>query len=276
MMMYSNGARMFTPGGTECIINSPEGIEAMQFYRDLQVKYNVMPTASEMADQTSAGGWGSGDINVFGNKGEKFFAMAYGGRYWFVQFAKMSREEGSDASPLFNIGCVKPPIFKYDYEGGSARCTGVNRNSKQKEYAMRFLEFLASPEFNRQINRSYDALSGVKKYCEAPWTISDNQPAPKGLECVNDPQWVDAMSYDYEVEKSPFIPPYRVSTIWGEEKGVLDAGNSREVKPVLDSYVRRVNEEIQRNAYADPKLKALYEKAKREDELWKKSNGGTR
>ncbi|HEX2950001.1 MAG TPA: extracellular solute-binding protein, partial [Armatimonadota bacterium] len=120
IMMYSNGARMFTPGGTECIINSPEGIEAMQFYRDLQVKYHVMPTASEMADQTSAGGWGSGDINVFGNKGEKFFAMAYGGRYWFVQFAKMSREEGSDASPLFNIGCVKPPIFKYDYESGSA------------------------------------------------------------------------------------------------------------------------------------------------------------
>jgi ABC-type glycerol-3-phosphate transport system substrate-binding protein len=270
LMIYSNGGKMFTPNGTECIMNSPEAVSAMQFYRDLQNRYHVIPTASELSDQASAGGWGSGEINIFGAKGPKYFAMAYGGRFWYVQFAKMEREEPDGAS-LFDLGVVKAPIFKYDYTIGYGRCTGVNRNSKNREYALRFLEFLASPEFNRQINRSYDSLSGVQKYCEAPWTLSDNQPAPKGLESVNDPLWVTSMAYDYDYEESPFIPPYKVQQYWAEEFGKLSASNNESAKEMLDAFTKDVNDEIQRNVAFDPKLAQVYAVNKRKDEAGKYS-----
>ena len=262
-MMLSNGASLFTPHGTRCTLDSPEAREALRFYVDLRLKYHAIPSPAELASQSAAGGWGGGSVNVFATK---YFAMATGGRYWIIQYAKDTRallEQGKPAP--FTLGVAQVPRFKRHACTGGARCTGVNRNSKHARHAVRFLAFLASEQFNRQINRSFDALAPGVRYCKGPTGIADGPAPPPGLECANDPAWAKAMEYTLEMDRSPFLPPYRVSFLFNEVMGTLDAGQTTPDES-LRAFAHLVDGEIQRNVEKHPRLRALYEKCKALDE----------
>jgi ABC-type glycerol-3-phosphate transport system substrate-binding protein len=43
--LWMNGAELFSPDGKKAIMNSPEGVEALQFYVDLNSRYHVVPPA---------------------------------------------------------------------------------------------------------------------------------------------------------------------------------------------------------------------------------------
>ena len=259
-MIFQNGGELFSPGGTRCILDSPEAVEAIRFYEDLRSRWHVMPTAGDLASMASAGGWGGGSdpLNQFA---AKFCAMAWAGRYWFIGF---DRDTGAALKqgkpPPFRFGVAPVPYFRKAHGRVGARCTGISRTSPRIAYAKRFLEFLASEPFNRQINRSYDSLATVKKYCTDDRGISDGRPPPPGLEAANDPLWLAAMTFSEEVPTSPFLSPYRVETLWWEEKGRLDAGD---VTPeeCLRRFVRLVNEEIERNVAENPPLAKRYAEA---------------
>jgi len=258
VMIYQNGGTMFTPEGTRCCIDSPEAIEALQFFDDLRRVHKVMPTAAELASQSAAGGWGGNWINLFATG---YFTMAAAGRWWFIGLARDASAAIAEGKPSpYDIGVAPMPYFKKKYVRCGARVTGISRTSKNITYALRFLEYLASEPFNRQINRTFDALAPAKKYCTGPSGIADGPAPPPGLEAANDPMWTTVMEYAREADRSPFIPPYRVGTLWWELKGSLDAGD---VSPeqMLHTLAARINEEIRRNVKKDPALRARYEEA---------------
>jgi len=68
------------------------------------------------------------------------------------------------------------------------------------------------------------------------------------------------MSYAFEGERSPFIPPYRVGTLWWEQIGLLGA-ESVSAGQMLRRLAELVNEEIQRNVKSDPVVRKRYEAA---------------
>jgi multiple sugar transport system substrate-binding protein len=257
-ILYQNGAKLFTPHGTKCIIDSPEAIEALQFYEDLRLVHRVMPTAADLASQSSVGGWGGNWVNLFATG---YFAMAVGGRFWYIGFNRdaISAEAHGKSSP-YNLGVAEQPFFKRKYGEAGARCTGISRTSKNVRYAYHFLEYLASEPFNRQINRTFDALAPVKKYCTGEQGIADGPAPSRGLESANDPIWAQSMEYCHEMECSPFIPPYRVTSLWEEWKQTLDAGD---VTPeqMLHQLAKRINEEMQSNVSKSPELKKKYKAA---------------
>ncbi len=46
-LVWQNGGRVFSEDAGECLLDSPEAIEALEFYADLQIKYHVCPNPIE-------------------------------------------------------------------------------------------------------------------------------------------------------------------------------------------------------------------------------------
>ena len=140
----------------------------------------------------------------------------------------------------------------------------INRNSKKIKYALRFLEYLASPAYSRQINRSFDGLGPVRQYCigdgDIRKALCGGAEPPAGLEAAVDPFWVGSMDNAYELEHSPFIPPYRVLELWGECVGEIVSG-AVPTREAMKELALRINAEIQRNLELDPALRERYELA---------------
>jgi multiple sugar transport system substrate-binding protein len=250
-MMYENGGQMFSSQGTHCTLNSPEALYALQYYVDLSRKYHVTPTTSEANSISSAGGWGGGTTGLFS---AEYLAMYETGRWTFVGFAK-------DAGIIsFDLGVAEVPRFKRPWVAGWARSTGINRNCHNVKYALRFLQFLASQEFNESINSRFDSTAPVMKYDTGPNGIAAGTPPPKGLECANDPLWVTAFAYAHDADSSPFVPPYRVADLWTEAVGNLDAQVTNPPETLRD-FAQKINDEIQRNVKKDPALRAQYQEA---------------
>jgi multiple sugar transport system substrate-binding protein len=267
ILLVQNGAQMFSPEGTHCIFDSPEGIEALKFFDEMRTVHKVMPTAADLQSQSGVGGWGGGWVNMFATE---YFATTAAGRFWFIAFSRDTKAAINRGKPApFNLGVTNIPHFNRRWSKAGARCTGIVRTSKNIKYAYRFLEYLASETFNRQINRTYDALAPVKKYCVGPDGISDGLLPLPGLEAANDPVWATSMENASETMTSPFIPPYRIENLWLENKEALDAEG---VTPeeCLHRFAGLVNEEIQRNIKRDPELKKKYDAAiAREKEMAK-------
>jgi len=260
-MIYQNGGRIFNENATKCIIDSPKALYALQFYADLREK-GYIPSASDIASQASSGGWGTGGTNLFA---AKFYAMSLAGRYWLIQYTKDTEAalQRGEKAP-YNLGVADIPQFTEQHGFAGARVTGINRNGKQIKYALRFIEFLASEPFNKQINRSFDAMATVKEYCQGPTGIADG-PAPlPGLEIANDDTWVRSMRYSKESDYSPFISTNRWRTLWPETLGLMDAGQATP-KQVLSTFEKLVNEEIQRNIKRDPDLRMKYNQALKQE-----------
>jgi multiple sugar transport system substrate-binding protein len=250
-MIHQNGGQIFSPEGTHCTLNSPEALYALQYYADLSHKYHVMPTASETNSISSAGGWGGGTTSQFT---AKYLAMYETGRWTFTGFAK-------DAGTIaFDLGVAEVPCFKQQWVDGWARSTGINRNSHNVKYALRFLEFLASEEFNKEVNSRFDSTATVMKYDQGPTGIAAGAPPPKGLESANDPLWMKAFAYAHDMDSSPFVPPYRVGDLWTEAVGNLDAQVTTPAETLRD-YAQKIDDEIQRNVAKDPLLRAQYQQA---------------
>ncbi len=255
-LIYQNDAHMFTTEGTRCTFDSPQAIQALQFFEDMRTKYKVMPTAADLASQAAIGGWGGNEPNLFATG---YFASVLAGRYWYIGFARDAQQAIAQGKPSpFDLGVAPVPYFKHQWGKAGARCTGISRTSKHVKYALRFQQYLASEPYNRQINRTFDALAPVKKYCTGPQGIADGAPPLPGLEGANDSIWVTAMKYAHDAEVSPFIPAYRVELLWTEMSQAFDSGDLT-AEQMLRRFTSLVNEEIQRNVKRHPALHAQYE-----------------
>jgi len=134
----------------------------------------------------------------------------------------------------------------------------VNRKSRHREQALRFLEFLASREYNDRINGAFDSICGVIEYCtDADGIAGPPQPLP-GMEDFDSPVFVQAMDGAESQQLSPFIGPERLGFLAGR---VMDQLMNARVSAAEAARLieDQVNAQIQANIARDPELKAKWD-----------------
>ncbi|MCA9312317.1 MAG: extracellular solute-binding protein, partial [Phycisphaerales bacterium] len=112
----------------------------------------------------------------------------------------------TDRARMLDVGVMHVPSFTGVpwYEVG-ARVAIVNRTSAHRELGVHFLEFLASREYNEQINQTFDSICGVPAYCLDENGISGPPRPLPGLEAFDSPVFAEAMEYAEPAQMSPFI-----------------------------------------------------------------------
>jgi ABC-type glycerol-3-phosphate transport system substrate-binding protein len=123
-----NRGRFWSPEGTRCIVNSPESLEALRFLHDLQYRYRVCPTLSEMRDT-------AGNISFENN----YTAMMVGGRWWTVHMKNLSHVNWAVAPMprsfrgrrLCDMGC---------------NSIAVSAQTKYPDIVFQLLLFMTTPE----------------------------------------------------------------------------------------------------------------------------------
>jgi len=243
-LLYTFGGRMFNDDGTECVIDSPENRAALQLAHDLNYKYNVCPTPVQEAALTTQGGWGSGGMTyLMGGR----VAMAVGGRWWL----NLIRKE----KPDLNLGVVEMPYQKVPRVVGGAGCTLVNANSPNREAAIRFVKFLASPEYSRLLNDQADALAPLMSECYTERFLHNPEWPKEDYNTV----WRNVIKNARVDEISDFLRGSELGTISTQLD--LVRANLKGVPEALRDAQQNSNDRIRQLARSRPALRELYVKS---------------
>ncbi|HBS29445.1 MAG TPA: hypothetical protein DEB06_08350 [Phycisphaerales bacterium] len=166
-----------------------------------------------------------------------------------------------DRTRLVRLGVAHiPTVGGTPWYEAAARVAIVNRAGPRSEHATRFLRFLASEEYNEQINQTFDSICAVPEFCLDEDGIS-GPPAPlPGLEAFDSRVFAEAMrEYAHEWELSPFIGRGRLGTLVGP---VLEQLTNNVIGPAEAARVieDRINEQIRANILRDEALRAEWER----------------
>ena len=243
--LYQWGARVYTPDGTRCTLDSPEAAAAIQFMQDLIYKHHVAPSPVEEAAMATQGGWGSGTITFFG-AGKA--AMALGGRWWLCT---LRNYEG------LRLGAVECPHGPYRRFRGYGRSTLVNRNSPKRRYALEFLKYMAARHYNELVNHQADALAPVKRYCYSEKYLHDPDYPNEDFNAV----WRDVMEFGLPDEISPFVNGAVAGRIINKQLDLVKNGQKSGAE-AMKTAASEINEEIQKTLELDPTLRERYERLK--------------
>ncbi len=172
-----------------------------------------------------------------------------------------------DRTRLIDVGVMHvPTVDGTPYYEAAARVAIVNRVSKHKELALRFMRFLASPEYNNQINHTFDSICGVPAFClaekgggKAVGIKGPPEPLP-GLEAFDSPVFVEAMEkYAGDWELSPFIGRGRLGMIAGPIMEKL-TNNSITPEEAAKEIEEGINGQIRANLIRDEELRREWER----------------
>lgn len=270
-LIYQAGGSIFNKDGTRCVIDSPEGIRAIRFYRDLMYKYRVMPTPLERSAMAGQGGWGQGWLNWFGSQK---IAMITIGKWALITFRRFQEEqrrrfekwqEEHPGEPYPDLPPLRMGASFLPYFMGAprriiiaARSAAVNRLSPHWRKALNFLQYLTTKEYCQTINEGADALPGNKKYGTVELMHSDKYPD----EDIINELTVESTKWGVVREISPFIDGNTTQRLIQMQIERLEAGMDVSVEKVLKTAVHDVNKQIRKNIQREPKLRERYERLK--------------
>ena len=243
-LLIGRGGRYFSEDGLTSRLDSPEAIAAMQLYHDLMHVYRVIPTTAEASAVSSQGGWG-GALNWFsGGKA----AMIFIGRWYILQVPHFPDLKGAlGAVQLPRVG-DRPSVG--DIRGGAV---GINAKSRHIKEALKFLQYLASPEYGRLIVADGDSLP--------PNPALARSGADLVNDAVDDPAFhqpfIDAVRASRSLDFSPFIDAgltqrWLTETIGQVENQLAEPG------PAMRSLATEINKEIRKNLRRRPDLQRVY------------------
>jgi multiple sugar transport system substrate-binding protein len=136
--LHRFGARLIDEDGTEFVLNSPEGVEALQFMVDLIHEHGVAPRGAE----------GLGVYDTIDNLHQGRAAMGYGGIYEIGRIGRYTNE-GRIANPIRVV--IAP--YPHDPEVGpvALQTSGGflvtrQRDAYRQEMAMELAKFITSAE----------------------------------------------------------------------------------------------------------------------------------
>lgn len=166
-----------------------------------------------------------------------------------------------DRSRLIELGVAHVPTMSgVPWYEAAARVALVNRASARAPHAVEFLRFLASEEYNRQINQTFDSICGVPGFCAGPRGVAGPPRALPGLEAFDSPVFVEAMEkFAHPWELSPFIGRGRLGVLVGPvlEEVTNNAIGAAEAARVIED---RINAQIRANLVRDASLRREWER----------------
>jgi multiple sugar transport system substrate-binding protein len=125
--IWSNGGNLLNEAKTECVIDMPETVEALQWSADLILKEQVWPAADQIIQ-------GGNSAMFFGKRG----AIAQKGTWWAID---MKAQEG------LNWNVAPQPMGKAGtYVRNPLDAWGIWQGSKLPEQSWEFIEFMSKPE----------------------------------------------------------------------------------------------------------------------------------
>ena len=244
--LIGRGGRFFTPDGLVSLADSPESIAAMRFYHDLMHVHKVVPTPADAAAMSSQGGWGSQGINWF-SSGKA--AMIVIGRWYIVQVPNYPNLKGK-------LGAVVLPRVPGRPSSGvtGTRAAGINVKSPRRAEALRFLQYLADPDYGRLIVQDGDALPPNPNLARSGQDLAN--------EIIPDPAFhqpfVDAMKTARPADVSAFIDS-GLAARWLQER--IEKVENRLLTPeaAMRSLAAEINAQIRLNLERRPDLQRRYE-----------------
>lgn len=197
-LIWQNGGSLYDPTRTYCTLDSPQAIEAIDFLQRITYRGSdkITPTIAERDAMAGQGGWGAGKLDLFA---EEKTAMIRVGRWGMVFFRNCPNLKG-------NIGAVQVPGKTKRVVMAGGRTCGINRRSKNREAALRFLQFLASEPYSRQIVQFADALPPMEDLVRSETFLHD----PKFPEEDFNHVFSEAVRRARVMEDCPFIQQQRV------------------------------------------------------------------
>ncbi len=241
-LFVTHGAKLFSADGRTCLLDSPEAVAAFRQYHDLMFEHRVLPTPEQASAMSSQGGWGAGGINWF-SSGEA--AMIIIGRWFTVQAGNFPEIKGHlAAAPL--------PRLPGQPSRGATRARGVaiNALSQHPEEAVKFLAYLASPEYGAGIVRDGDSLPPNPLLAQTGEALAN--------EAVPDPAFhqvfVEAIREARPLDTSPFVDSAQISRWILETIGKIE---NRVLTPeeAARELAAEINKVITRNVEREPALR---------------------
>jgi ABC-type glycerol-3-phosphate transport system substrate-binding protein len=243
-LLIGCGGRYFSEDGLASRLDAPEAVAAMQLYHDLMHVHQVIPTAAEASAISAQGGWGDA-LNWFsGGKA----AMIFIGRWYILQAPQFP--ELKDA-----LGAVQLPRVGERPSASTIDCAGpgINAKSPHIQEALKFLQYLASPEYGRLIVADGDSLPPNPAIAKSGADLVN--------EAVADPTFhqpfIDAIRAARPLDYSPFIDAgltqrRLTETIERTENQLAEPG------PAMRALAAEINQEIDKNLRRRPDLQQVY------------------
>lgn len=249
-LLISHGGRFFSADGLHSALDEKAALAAMRRFRDMAIVDDIMPTSAEARSLSSQGGWGSGGIAWFFNQQAAYIFI---GRWAIVRIpAYLKRNPGLDGK-LESVTMPRAP-GQPSRVAVRTRAAGINAKSRHPQAAMRFLQYLASPEYGRLIVRDGDSLPPSPAL------------ARTGADLVNDiidrpdfhQPFIDAVETGRPLDVSPFVEPQIVQR-WVRE-AVESVENGADPDEELRRTAAELNERIRLNLRRRPELQEKYER----------------
>jgi multiple sugar transport system substrate-binding protein len=243
---FGFGATPFTQDGRRCVVDSPQAIAAVQLMQDLVYKYKVSPTPIEEASNSTAGGFGMGDISLLGAKQT---AMALGGRWWLVQLRSYKG---------LHLNVCESPYATVHSFGTVGRSLVVNKLGKHKDLAYQYVLSLAEPDYNNLVNAQGDGISAFKKYnTDSVFADKPEFPHEHG-----DIVWKQVAEFGQRLKISPYVDGAVTARIMTEQLDLVKA-NQKSAASAMHDAAFQINAEMKKNLDSDPILKARYDSTDR-------------
>ncbi|BDI28993.1 hypothetical protein CCAX7_10440 [Capsulimonas corticalis] len=244
--IVGNGGQYFEPDGLHAAFDSPQVVAAVQQYYDMMYKSKVIPTPMEASNMSAQGGWGSGGMTIFsGGKA----AMIDTGR-WFI----CSLPNYPDL--MGHLGAVPMPRVGNRPSGVScgARAVGVNAKSPHWRDALKFLQYLASPQYSKIIVDDGDSLPPNPKLASSGKAlVTDVVPDPSFHEA-----FVEAINSAKPFRYSPFIDASVSSRWYGDYMGKVE-NQLMTPAQAMKALTAQINQQIRTNLERRPDLQKKYE-----------------
>jgi multiple sugar transport system substrate-binding protein len=138
--IWSNGGWVLNEEKTECVIDMPETVEALQWAADLSVKHKIQPTADQIIQ-------GGNSAMFFGRRA----AMAQKGTWWAID---LKAQEGLK----WNVA-PQPTGKAGSFARNPMAGLGIPQEAKHPEQSWQLLETLSQPEVLEIIIRAGQSVS---------------------------------------------------------------------------------------------------------------------
>ncbi len=273
IIIWEMGGSFINQDGTRCTLNSKAVADAMVFYHDIYYKYKIAPTPTQKAGVASQGGQGSSFITWLASGKLAMYPIA---RYAVGDLRLFAREQQQardkwlkthpDAKPdegpqVYRYGACLVPRFVGGkrYTGFDARSAGINRNSKNRQAALNYLQFLASKPYSDLINMAADCKPGNKKYITLKEMINPDYPGEEQIHEMS----LKSVPFGRGIPRSMFVTYATIDRNFKliEDKIVSTETLSRaEIERTLQRITDNIDLEIARNIKRNPKLLKLYKK----------------